>query len=33
MNISSINLKRKQILDNGRLSHTNPLIIDNGKII
>jgi hypothetical protein len=33
MHISSLNLKRRQILENGRLTHTIPLIIDNGKFI
>lgn len=33
MNISSINLKRKQIMINNRLSHTLPLIINNNKFI
>jgi hypothetical protein len=30
MHISSMNLKRRKILVNGRLSHTIPLNIDNG---
>jgi hypothetical protein len=33
MHISSMNLKRKQIIENGRLSHTTPLHIDNDKIL
>ena len=33
MNISAINLKRRQILENGRLSHTIPLTMENGKFI
>jgi len=33
MHISSINLKRKQNLDNGRLSHTTLLIIENSNFI
>lgn len=33
MQISAINLKRRQIIVNNRMSHTTPLSIDNGKII
>lgn len=33
MHISSMNLKRNQIFENGRLSYTKPLFIDNGKFI
>lgn len=33
MHISSMNLKRKQIIEKGRLSHTTPLHIDNDKIL
>jgi hypothetical protein len=33
MHISSLNLKRTQIIEKGRLSHTTPLHIDNDKII
>jgi hypothetical protein len=33
MHISSMNLKRKQILENGRLAHTKPLTVENGKIL
>jgi hypothetical protein len=31
MHIYSMNLKRKQNLENGRLAYTNPFITDNGK--
>jgi hypothetical protein len=33
MHISSMNLKRTQILNNGRLSHTIPINIDNDSIL
>lgn len=33
MHISTINLKRRQIIVDNRMSHTTPLSIDNGKII
>lgn len=33
LHISSLNLKRKQILENGRLSHTIPLTMDNEIIL
>ena len=33
MNISSINLKRKQVMINNKLSYTLPLIINNNKFI
>jgi DNA polymerase type B, organellar and viral len=32
MNISSLNLKRKQIMENGRLSFTKPLFVENQNI-
>jgi hypothetical protein len=33
MNISAINLKRKQVIFNNRLNHTLPLMVDNNKFI
>jgi hypothetical protein len=33
MNISAINLKRKQVIIDNRLNHTLPLIVDNNKFI
>jgi hypothetical protein len=33
MHISSFNLKRNQILENGRLSHTIPLKMENEIIL
>jgi hypothetical protein len=33
MHISSLNLKRKQVMENGRLSFTKPLFVENEKII
>jgi len=33
MHISSMNLKRKQILENGRLSYTTPIIVEKDKIL
>lgn len=33
MHISSLNLKRKQIMNNNKLSHTIPLLLENGKFI
>ena len=33
MHISSINLKRKQVVENSRLSYTKPIVIDNDNIL
>lgn len=33
MHISSMNLKRKQILKNGRLSYTTPIKVEKDKFI
>jgi hypothetical protein len=32
MHISSVNLKRRQIMENGKLFCTKPLFIDNDEI-
>jgi hypothetical protein len=33
MHISAINLKRKQVVENSRLSYTKPIVIDNDNIL